>query len=515
MAEYIDIRVAPQYKEDKEYWKKKISLSTKKPKDEISDVILIKRSIDARRALPMYQLRVQVFYKGESVRSETEKIIYHKVHQSRRVIIVGAGPCGYFAALECLELGLCPIVLDRGKDVRDRRRDLREIQQFHRVNPDSNYCFGEGGAGTYSDGKLYTRSVKRGNVKKALQALVEHGAKSDILIDAHPHIGSNKLPRIVANIRSTIIESGGAVHFNQRVVDFDISDEKIKSVITQDGSQYEGEAVILCTGHSARDIYNLCEEKNIKIEFKPFAMGMRLEHPQPLIDEIQYRQPKGEHLPAASYSLSCQVDNRGVFSFCMCPGGLIVPAATAPGELVVNGMSLSKRDSPFANAAMVVAIDDNPSPESAFGGINYQKELEQKIFTYGDGSQSAPAQRVTDFLKGKISRDLPDSSYIPGTYTAPLHELLPIDIVDKIRMALKVFDKRMKGYITSEAQFVGLESRTSAPIRIPRRKDNLMHEDVEGLFPAGEGAGYAGGILSAALDGVRVAHAVKDYLFCE
>ncbi len=514
MAEFINIRVAPQFKDDQAYWKKVISKSNHRSIEDISDVILVKRSIDARGKSPKYQLRVQVFYESESSDQESRSINYNKLGEAKKVVIVGAGPCGYFAALRCIELGLRPVVLDRGKDVRARRRDLRDIQQHDKVNPDSNYCFGEGGAGTYSDGKLYTRSVKRGDVQKVLQVLVDHGAKPDILIDAHPHIGSNKLPQIVANIRKTIESAGGSIHFDTQVVDFQIEEDKIKKVIARDGEVYDGDAVVLCTGHSARDIYKLCHRKGISIEFKPFAMGMRLEHPQPLIDRIQYNQPKGDYLPAASYSLSCQVDDHGVFSFCMCPGGLIVPAATSPGEIVVNGMSLSKRDSAFANAAMVVTIDDNPEGNDVFGGVKYQQALEHKIFNHGDGSQAAPAQRVTDFLKGRVSSSLPDSSYIPGVYAAPMHELLPYDIVTKIKQALKIFDKRMRGYITSEAQFVGLESRTSAPIRIPRDKESLMHKDVAGLFPAGEGAGYAGGILSAALDGERIAVAVKDYLFC-
>lgn len=514
MAEFINIRVAPQFKDDIAYWKKAISRSNHRPIEDISEVILVKRSIDARGKSPKYQLRLQVFYESEEPQDTPLDITYNKLGEAKKVVIVGAGPCGYFAALQCIELGLRPIVLDRGKDVRARRRDLRDIQQYGKVNPDSNYCFGEGGAGTYSDGKLYTRSVKRGNVKKVLQVLVDHGAKPDILIDAHPHIGSNKLPQIVSNIRETIESAGGSIHFDTQVVDFQIEGGKIKKVVTREDEVYEGDAVVLCTGHSARDIYELCHRKGIGMEFKPFAMGMRLEHPQPLIDKIQYNRPKGDYLPAASYSLSCQVDNHGVFSFCMCPGGLIVPAATSPGEIVVNGMSLSKRDSAFANAAMVVTIDHNPEGDDVFGGVKYQQALEHKIFDNGDGSQAAPAQRVTDFLKGRLSSSLPASSYIPGVYAAPMHELLPNDIVARIKQALKVFDKRMKGYITSEAQFVGLESRTSAPIRIPRDRESLMHEDVEGLFPAGEGAGYAGGILSAALDGERIALAVKDYLFC-
>ena len=514
MAEIIDIRVAPEHVGDKAHWKRKASRKLGIPAEEIESVKLLRRSIDARGKSPVFQLRVKVWLVGEDKDEEETVFEYASVSNRPKVVIIGAGPCGYFAALHCIELGLLPVVIDRGKDVRARRRDLRQIQQFHTVNPDSNYCFGEGGAGTYSDGKLYTRSVKRGNVRKILEVLVQHGAQSDILVDAHPHIGSNKLPRIVAQIRETIESAGGQVLFNARVVDFKLSEEKIEGVILESGDEVDGEAVVLCTGHSARDIYHLCERRGITTEFKPFAMGMRLEHPQPLIDQIQYnRRQRGEHLPAASYSLSCQVEGSGVFSFCMCPGGLIVPAATSPGEIVVNGMSLSRRDSPHANAATVVAIDENPDQKGhAFGGMLYQQGLEQSVFQYGDGSQRAPAQRMTDFLDGKVSQTLPGCSYIPGIYTAPLHELLPEDIVERIKRGIRIFGKRMKGYVTEEAQFVGLESRTSAPVRIPRDKETLMSPDVVGLFPAGEGAGYAGGILSAALDGERIAAAVGAYV---
>ncbi len=510
-SQEADIRLSPEKYQDEEAWKKAAAMKLYISKEEIIDIELVKRSIDARGRSPKYQLRVRVHFK-KSEPSERKSIEYNSVRKAKDVLIIGAGPCGYFAALKCIELGLRPIVLDRGKDVRARRRDLRAIQQEHTVHPDSNYCFGEGGAGTYSDGKLYTRSVKRGNVSKILQVLVDHGAQKDILVDAHPHIGSNKLPQIVSALRETIIKSGGEVHFDKKVVDFIIKDKKITGAICRDESSWIAEATILCTGHSARDIYDLCCAKDIHIEFKPFAIGMRLEHPQPLIDKIQYNQPRGDYLPAASYSLSCQVDQHGVFSFCMCPGGLIVPAATSPGELVVNGMSLSKRDSAYANAAMVVTIDKNPIPDEVLGGMQYQRNLENKVFQFGDGSQAAPAQRVTDFLKNQVSSTLPDSSYIPGIYAAPLHELLPQEIVSRIKKGLKIFDQRMKGYITKEAQFVGLESRTSAPVRIPRDKETCMHDGVKALFPAGEGAGYAGGILSAALDGERVAEAVYGYL---
>ena len=416
-----------------------------------------------------------------------------------------------------IELGWKPIVLDRGKPVQERRRDLRAIQQFGQVNPNSNYCFGEGGAGTYSDGKLYTRSHKRGSIEKVLQLLVEHGAKSDILVDAHPHIGSNKLPKIVSNIRATIENHGGKVLFDKKVTDFVLHKNKIKGVITNEQETYYADTVILATGHSARDIYQLLHKKQIQIEAKPFALGVRIEHPQALIDQIQYKQkPREEHLPASSYKLVSQVKGRGVFSFCMCPGGLIVPASTAPGELVVNGMSLSRRDSPFANSGTVVGVEkeDLDAYSKRFGvfaSVEFQKSVEQKVFQYGDGSQKAPAQRLNDFVKGKVSNELPKTSYIPGIYAAPLHQLLPPSIYKRLRQGVLDFGKKMKGYYTQEAVVVGTESRTSSPIRIPRNKATFMHEEVEGLFPCGEGAGYAGGILSAAMDGQNVAKAVDRW----
>ncbi len=512
MRKIIDIRIPPSRIKDSIFIEKRIAQKGKLRRGTFN-YQLVKRSIDARGKQPVYQLRYLVGNDLDPLGPGQVETWYSRSPDAKKALIIGAGPCGYFAALRCIEHGICPIIVERGKDVRSRRRDLRQIQQFHTVNPDSNYCFGEGGAGTYSDGKLYTRSVKRGNVKKVLQILHYHGANRNILIDAHPHIGSNKLPNIIKAIRETILSNGGEVHFNARVVDFVVRDQQIRGVITLDGRALSADAVILCTGHGARDIYQLCHSLDIQMEFKPFALGMRLEHPQQLIDEIQYNRTKrGNYLPAASYSLSCQLEDSGVFSFCMCPGGLIVPAATAPGELVVNGMSLSKRDSPFANAAVVNTIDTNPEEGNPFGGVNYQSELEHKIFNYGDGTQRAPAQRLTDFMESKISVDLPKSSYIPGIYPGPLHELMPGEIVQNVRSAILHFDKKMKGYYTSEAQFVGLESRTSAPIRIPRDNENLMSPDLIGLFPAGEGAGYAGGILSAALDGERVADALNKYV---
>ena len=513
MSKIVDIRVIPRNYKNIQVIQELAAAKLKISRTDITEVVVIRRSIDARGRKPLYQLRVEVTLGDEDKSLEDPMFSYRPLKMAKDVLIIGAGPTGYFAALRCIERGLRPIVLDRGKDVQSRRRDLKQIQQYDTVNPDSNYCYGEGGAGTYSDGKLYTRSNKRGNVKKILQILVDHGALSDILIDAHPHIGSNKLPKIIANIRDTIEACGGEIHFNSKVTDFILEAQRFVGVQVEDGKIYKAGATVLATGHSARDIYLLCSKHKIPIEFKPFAIGARLEHPQPLIDKIQYNQLKREEdLPAASYSLSCQSGGHGVFSFCMCPGGLIVPSATSPGEIVVNGMSLSHRDSPYANAATVVTLDENPEPGNPYGGMNYQEALEQKIFNMGDGSQAAPAQRLTDFVSGTLSKDLPNSSYIPGIYAAPMHEMFPSWIVDNIRKAVKIFDQKMKGFYTSEAQLVGLESRTSAPVRIPRDRSTYMCESVEGLFPAGEGAGYAGGILSAALDGDRIVDHIADYL---
>lgn len=473
---------------------------------------IVKRSLDARGRKPIYVLTIET---GQE--RPVEKIRYKSVGHGQKVHIVGAGPAGYFAALRLLEKGMRPVVIDRGKDVRARRRDLRGIQQYGIVHSDSNYCFGEGGAGTYSDGKLYTRSHKRGKIKDILQILVDHGAKSDILIDAHPHIGSNKLPGIVAAIRSTIEEHGGQVLFDSRVTDFRIHKSRLASLVINDEHEIEVGRVILATGHSARDIYAMLHEKGCTLEFKPFAMGVRIEHPQALIDEVQYgKKGHREILPAASYKLTCQVDNTGVFSFCMCPGGLVVPAATAPGELVVNGMSLSKRDSPFANSGTVMQIEaprlQKMGYTGIFAGLDFQKKAEQDVWSYGDGTQKSPAQRLTDFTHSKVSQDLPGSSYIPGIYSAPMHDILPAFITEYLQSAIGQFDKKMKGYFTNEALVIGLESRTSSPVRIPRDRITFEHPDLSGLFPCGEGAGYAGGILSAAMDGRNVADKVVESL---
>ncbi len=513
MKQQVDIRINPSHLDDEDFIRRICARELNLTIGDIKEFKIVKRSIDSRGRRPKYVLRIIVGTDANSIEDETPPTSYGLQNPTHTVIIIGAGPAGYFAALRCIELGLKPIIYDRGKDVRERRRDLRAIQQLDEVNPDSNYCFGEGGAGTYSDGKLYTRANKRGNISKVLQILVDHGAMADILIDAHPHIGSNKLPNIISAIRKTIINAGGEVHFNQRIEDFEVRHNNIVACVNQHGHRITGDAYILATGHSARDIYELCDRRGVRIEFKPYAIGVRIEHPQPLIDEIQYNQRRREdNLPAASYKLVCQVGGKGVFSFCMCPGGLIVPAATAPKELVVNGMSLSKRDSPFANSGTVVSLDENPFVGDVFGGMRYQRELEQKMFNHGDGSQKAPAQRLTDFAEGKISTSLGDSSYIPGIYSAPMHELLPDWIYDSLSRAVRVFGDKMKGYYTSEAHVIGLESRTSAPIRIVRDAAKLHSPTIVNLFPCGEGAGYAGGILSAALDGQRVSAKVAESL---
>lgn len=480
---------------------------------EITAVKVLRKSIDARKRQIIFNYKVAV-YINEAIPENSGYIFEYKdVSTAKEVHIIGFGPAGMYAALRCIELGFKPIVLERGKNVQDRRRDLRVINQFHDVNEDSNYCFGEGGAGTYSDGKLYTRSLKRGDVRRIFENFVFHGATEQILIDAHPHIGTNKLPKIIQNIRETILKYGGEIHFETRVTDFVIKENKIQAIQLLDGKEMTANAVILATGHSARDIYYLLHKKKIALKAKSFAMGVRVEHPQHIIDSIQYHceAERDELLPAAAYSLVHQVGNRGVYSFCMCPGGFIVPAATANGEVVVNGMSPSKRNNPFANSGIVVEINvdkDLPKYEQ-FGelkGLEYQADLEKLAFNAGGRSQVAPAQRLTDFVEGKLSTDLNSCSYQPGLKSAPLHSLLPKLIGANLRKGFAAFGKKMHGYYTAEANVVGVESRTSSPVNIPRN-ENLEHPEIEGLFPCGEGGGYAGGIVSAAMDGERCAEA--------
>jgi uncharacterized FAD-dependent dehydrogenase len=487
-------------------------------RDKISGIKVLRKSIDARKPKIILNYKVAVYINEPVPETSEYTFDYKDVSKAKPIHIIGFGPAGMYAALRCIELGFKPIVLERGKNVQDRRRDLKAINQDHFVNEDSNYCFGEGGAGTYSDGKLYTRSLKRGDVRRIFENLVFHGATDQILVDAHPHIGTNKLPKVVTNIRETILKYGGEIHFETRVTDFKIKDNKIQAIQLLNGEEIPANRVILATGHSARDIFYLLHKKKIALEAKSFAMGVRIEHPQHIIDSIQYHcsGERDELLPAASYSLVQQVNKRGVYSFCMCPGGFIVPAATANGEVVVNGMSPSRRNNQFANSGIVVELNverDFPKYEH-FGvlkGLEYQKDLERLAFTSGGRTQSAPAQRLTDFVEGRLSADLNPTSYQPGLKSAPLHSLLPKLIGGNLRQGFKAFGEKMKGYYTAEANIVGVESRTSSPVSIPRN-ENLEHPEIVGLFPCGEGGGYAGGIISAAMDGERCAEAAVTSL---
>jgi uncharacterized FAD-dependent dehydrogenase len=429
---------------------------------------------------------------------------------SKKIIIAGAGPAGLFAALRLIEHGIKPIVLERGKEVRARRRDLAAINKEGVVNPESNYCFGEGGAGTYSDGKLYTRSTKRGDVYRVLSTLVHFGAAEKILYEAHPHIGTNKLPQIITAMREKITECGGEVLFEKKLTDFHLEKENIRSVQTSDGDELQADAFILATGHSARDIFELLDAKKILIESKPFALGVRVEHPQALIDSIQYHCPmRGEHLPPASYSLVQQVDGKGVFSFCMCPGGIIAPAATDRNEIVVNGWSPSKRNNPYANSGIVVSVEEKDiqafKKHGPLAGMHFQRSVEQKAFAAGGGKLVAPAQRLVDFTRDIVSSSLPDCSYLPGIHSSSLKNVLPSFVHEALQVAFKEFGKKMPGYLTNEAVVVATESRTSSPVRIPRQAESFRHPQVKNLYPCGEGAGYAGGIVSAAMDGEKIA----------
>lgn len=482
------------------------------PVDKIIALKHQKKSIDARRDPVRIRLVTDVFI--DETPEKEEPIAYKKVDDSApRAIIIGCGPAGMYAALRLLESGIKPIIVERGKEVRERRRDLAAINKERVVDEDSNYCFGEGGAGTYSDGKLYTRSKKRGSIAKVLKVFTDHGADDRIRYEAHPHIGTNKLPGIVSAMNETIVKQGGEIHYNSRVNELILDRDQIKGVRCADGSEHRADHVILATGHSARDIFTMLDRQGIAIEAKPFALGVRIEHPQELIDRIQYHCAiKDPDLPPSSYSLVEQVNGRGVFSFCMCPGGIIAPAATAPGEVVVNGWSPSKRNGKFANSGMVVALDDKDfQPYAQHGnlrGMAFQAAIEQRAFLAGGSDLTAPAQRVSDFLEKRISKTLPDTSYIPGIKSVSLDDVLPELVSKRLRGALQVFGKKMKGYSAGDALLVGVESRTSSPVRIPRDHETLEHPQIKGLYPCGEGAGYAGGIVSAAMDGERCAERI-------
>ncbi|WP_420551455.1 NAD(P)/FAD-dependent oxidoreductase [Tenacibaculum aiptasiae] len=513
MVKELQLRVNLIEERKEDILKKKASKKLEINIASITAIKVLRKSIDARKKDVIFNYKVAVYINEPLPETPDYVFDYKDVSNAKEIHIIGFGPAGMYAALRCIELGYKPIVLERGKNVQDRRRDLRAINQFHDVNEDSNYCFGEGGAGTYSDGKLYTRSLKRGDVRRIFENLVYHGATEQILIDAHPHIGTNKLPKIIKNIRENILKYGGEVHFDSRVTDFIIKNNKLQAIQLQNGTEMTVNSVILATGHSARDIYELLHKKDILLKAKSFAMGVRVEHPQEIIDQIQYSctGQRDELLPAAAYSLVHQVNNRGVYSFCMCPGGFIVPAATANGEVVVNGMSPSRRNNKFANSGIVVEINvdkDLPKYEK-FGvlkGLQYQKDLEKLAFNAGGRTQVAPAQRLTDFVEGRFSHSLNETSYQPGLNSSPMHSLLPKLIGSRLRKGFAAFGKKMHGYYTQEANIIGVESRTSSPINIPR-KDNLEHPQIAGLFPCGEGGGYAGGIISAAMDGERCAEA--------
>jgi hypothetical protein len=479
----------------------------------VSSLRVIKRSVDARKKNIRINLTVEVFSEKDSALPEITPFNPVDVSLKQEVIIVGAGPAGLFAALRLIELGLRPVIIERGRDVSSRKKDIALISREQIVNPDSNYCFGEGGAGTYSDGKLYTRSKKRGDNTRVLELLCVHGANKNIMYEAHPHLGTDKLPGIITEIRKSILEAGGQFILEKKVIDFLINGDSINGVVTSDNEQFKSKHIILATGHSARDIYEICKKRGVELEMKPFAMGVRVEHPQELIDRIQYHgNSRGEFLPASSYYLAKQIDGRGVYSFCMCPGGFIVPSATAQEEVVVNGMSPSERNSPYANSGIVVEIKPEDlikySSSGEMAGLEFQKELEREAWKNGGHTQRAPAQRLADFVSGDSSGSLPKVSYFPGVTASPLHSWMPKAIGRRLRDGFRFFGQLMNGYLTNDAVVLGVESRTSSPVRIPRDPEKLHHIRISGLYPCGEGSGYSGGIVSSAVDGMKAAEAI-------
>ena len=514
MGQKINLTLTPKQAADSSFYTAAVARQMGIKQSDIALLRIVKRSVDARRGTLKVNLTLEAFLDFEPM-PEPIHFDYPNVENGTPIIIIGAGPAGLFAALRLIELGMKPIIFERGKDVAERGKDIAQIQRGGVIDPDSNYAFGEGGAGTFSDGKLFTRSKKRGDYNRALQRLVYHGATEAILYEAHPHIGSDRLPRIIADMRRQIVECGGEIHFNSRVTGITIKESRAVGIEVGD-QKISGAAVIIATGHSAHDIYTMLHSSGVQLEAKPFAMGVRIEHPQSLINKIQYHNSNQmEYLPAAAYSLVEQVAGRGVYSFCMCPGGFIVPAMTDESQSVVNGMSPSHRGSPFANSGFVTEIraEDYAHLAEQFGslaGLEFQRQFETMARAEANGRQTAPAQRVADFVAGRNSASLPPCSYVPGIVPSRLDKWMPEFIADRLREAIRIFDRRMRGYLTNEAVVVGVESRTSTPVRIPRDKDSLTHPQIAALYPAGEGAGYAGGIISAALDGERIAEAIAE-----
>lgn len=513
MIKELQLRLLPQEAANEQGLKAAVARETAARLPDITAVRVLKRSIDARQRTVYVNVKVRAYLNEAPAEPEYRSIEYKDVSGGKPVVVVGAGPGGLFAALRLIELGFRPVIVERGKNVRERKKDIARISREHRVDPESNYSFGEGGAGAYSDGKLYTRSKKRGSVEKILNVFCQHGASASILVDAHPHIGTDKLPQVIENIRNRIIACGGEVHFETRMDALIIEGDEVKGIRTNTGHDFYG-PVILATGHSARDIYYYLYEQRIPLEAKGIAVGVRLEHPQLLIDSIQYhnREGRGEYLPAAEYSFVTQVNGRGVYSFCMCPGGFVVPAASGPEQVVVNGMSPSNRGSRWANSGMVVEIHPEDFPEFASSGalslMKFQEQLEKNAWLNGGMKQTAPAQRMLDFVNKKNSFDLPVSSYTPGLVASPLHFWMPEPVTGRLREGFRQFGKTSKGFLTDEAVLIGVETRTSSPVRILRDRETLQHVTLKGLFPCGEGAGYAGGIVSAAIDGERCAESV-------
>ena len=514
MKKELNISVTPVEAGERDLLKSVVSVALKVDVERIYNLVVVRHSIDARNSRIRINLSIEVYIDEKPEPLRKTHFDYPYVGNKKPVVIVGAGPAGLFAALHLIELGFKPILIERGKTVSDRKKDIAAIHGEHTINPDSNYGYGEGGAGTFSDGKLYTRSKKRGNVRKILEVLNFHGAQDEILVEAHPHIGTNVLPKVVGSIRETIEKSGGEYHFNSRVTDLILQDHTIKGVVLLNGDRIEGIAVILATGHSARDIYYLLHRYKINLEAKTFALGVRVEHPQALIDKIQYHgTSRGKYLPPASYTMVEQVGDRGVYSFCMCPGGMVVPAATSPGELVVNGMSPSHRSGKFANSGMVteIRLEDIPKEFHRFGllaGLEFQQAVEKNCFLAAGESQLAPAQRLADFAYNKKNSTLPETSYRPGLTPSNMGDWLPEFVTARLREGLIKMGRKSNGYLTNEAIVLGTESRTSSPLRIPRSDETLEQLEIKGLFPCGEGAGYSGGIVSSAVDGERVAEMI-------